>query len=251
VSQSGSESEQEFLAKYDASRFARPSVAVDVAIVTHSEGQLRALVYERDEHPAMGAWALPGGFVGIDEALDSAARRVLADKAGVDNVYLEQLFTFGRVDRDPRTRIITVAHTALVPFERLAHLNGGTWLAPIVVPWEGESGGPIMLLGRDGERIELAWDHAEILGAAVQRMRGKLDYSNIAFSLLPPAFTLRQLQKLHETISGRSMNKDSFRRRLIASGLVESTGTRQSEVGHRPAALYRFTGATAPIEGRH
>ena len=244
------DSDLQFLASYDASRFPRPSVAVDVAVITAAEGQLRALLVQRSAPPQAGRWGLPGGFLQLDEGLDAAAERVLAAKAGLRDVYLEQLYTFGAVDRDPRTRVISVAYVVLVPPSALAGLNGGTRVAPLQVPWAGETGGPVHALD-DRTPLPLAFDHADILGVAVQRLRGKLDYSNVGFRMLPPAFTLRALQHLHETVLGRSLNKDSFRRRLRASGLVEATGERQRDVGHRPAALYRFTGATAPREGRH
>lgn len=238
-----SQEEQAFLAGYDPNAFVRPSVAVDVVILTVAEGRLWAVLRPREQHPHKGRWALPGGFVGIDESLDSAAARLLRAKAGLEGVFLEQLYTFGRPDRDPRMRIITVAYYALVPAAQLAGVNGGAILAPLDVPWSGEQGGPVEPRDRDDQRLELAFDHAEILGLAVQRIRGKLSYTAIGFALLPPTFTLRELRLVHEAILGEPLNKDSFRRRLLASGDLEPTGERQEDVGHRPAALYRFTRA--------
>ena len=235
--------ETEFLATYDAGAFQRMSVAVDVVVMTAKDGALRAVLVQRDEHPQQGAWALPGGFVGYHEELEDAARRVLLRETGLADVYLEQLYTFGGVHRDPRTRVVSVAWIALVPPSRLDDLGGGELVA-LSVPWEGETGGPVDA----GRRV--AFDHALVLGTAVQRLRGKLDYTNVGFAMLPPSFTLRRLQALHETVLGRSLNKDSFRRRMLASGLVAPTGETEADVGHRPAALYRFTGATAPSEGR-
>ncbi len=235
--------ERAFLDSYDPTAWERPSVAVDVAILTVAEGQLWALLRPREAHPHRGLWALPGGFVGIDESLDDAAARVARDKAGLEGVFLEQLYTFGRPDRDPRMRIITVAYYALVPVARLAGVNGGAVLAPLDVPWPGEQGGPVEPRDHDDRLLELAFDHGEILGMAVQRIRGKLAYTDIGFELLPPAFTLRQLRLVHEAILGQPLNKDSFRRKLLASGDLEPTGERQADVGHRPAALYRFTRA--------
>jgi 8-oxo-dGTP diphosphatase len=112
--------------------------------------------------------------------------------------------------------------------------------ARITVPWEGETGGPIEVAGADGRELPLAFDHAEILGMAVKRLRGKLDYAPIGFQLLGDAFTLLELQKVHETVLGRPLNKDSFRRRMLASGQLEATGRMQDGVDHRPAELYRF-----------
>jgi 8-oxo-dGTP diphosphatase len=236
-------SEKEFLARYDASQYPHPSVSVDVALVTVDGGALKAVLICRGEHPALGKWSLPGGFVGMRESLDEAAARVLQTKVGIKGIFLEQLYTFGEPDRDPRTRVITVAYYALVDANLLArqpledkHMD----LVRLKVPWKGERGGPVEAVDADGKPRPLAFDHAEILGLVVKRLRGKLDYAPIGFELLPAKFTLRQLQSIHETILGRRFNKDSFRRRLLASGLIVPTGEREADVGHRPAELYRF-----------
>ncbi|MBI5018324.1 MAG: NUDIX hydrolase [Deltaproteobacteria bacterium] len=240
------EGEREFLAAYDACAFPHPSVTVDVALVTAAAGELRALLIRRQEPPCQGAWALPGGFVGMAESLDAAAVRVLEAKAGLRDVYLEQLYTFGAPDRDPRTRVITVVYFALVDAGRLEGLSGpDRALAALRVPWEGEAGGPVDALAEGGRPLPLAFDHRDILGVVVKRLRGKLDYSPVGFQLLAREFTLRQLQEVHETILGHRMNKDSFRRRMLATGLLEPTGQSEGEVGHRPAALFRFTQASA------
>ena len=236
-----------FLAEYDAAEFPRPSLTVDVALLTATDTALHALVLKRDRHPEVGKWALPGGFVGLDEGLDEAAARVVSEKAGLSGVFLEQLYTFGEPRRDPRTRVITVAYYALVPAERLAAAGvpGGdpADLARLQVPWAGEAGGPIEALDGSGRPLPLAFDHAEILGMAVKRLRGKLDYAPIGFQLLPEVFSLRALQQIHETISGRKTNKDSFRRRMLASGQLEATGERRTDVEYRPPELYRYSGA--------
>lgn len=238
--------EQAFLDAYDPDAFERPSVAVDLAILTASGLGLEVALVRRAEHPHRGRWALPGGFVGIDESLDRAAARVLRAKAGLRNVYLEQLYSFGAPGRDPRTRVISVAYYALVDPVQLAHHAGGQLqFGRIHVPWEGETGGPVEVRGAKGEALRLAFDHADILGMAVKRIRGKLDYTPIGFQLLPHAFTLRRLQDVHETILGHPLNKDSFRRRMLASGQLEATGERESQVGHRPAELYRFAKRSA------
>ncbi|MRS11904.1 MAG: NUDIX domain-containing protein [Actinobacteria bacterium] len=233
--------DSEFLANYDPAEFERPSVAVDVALLTVADGVLRVLLVEREEPPQAGRWALPGTFVRMDESLEDAARRALATKAHAADVFLEQLYTFGAPERDPRTRVLSVAYYALVDAGRLAHAD----LRRIRVPWEGEDGGPVEVVATDGEALSLAFDHAEILGVVVKRLRGKLDYSPIGFQLLPECFTLRQLQDVHETILGRPLNKDSFRRRMLASGQLEATGQREDEVEHRPAELYRFVHRSA------
>jgi 8-oxo-dGTP diphosphatase len=240
--------ERRFLSEYDPSAFERPSVAVDVVLLAIVEGRLATLLVERIEHPDKGAWALPGGFVRITESLDAAAARVLREKAGVSEIFLEQLYTFGDPKRDPRTRVVSVAYYALVDERRLAArtMRDSSMIARVGVPWEGEAGGPVTLQPADEAQREgtaplrIAFDHAEIVGTAVKRIRGKLDYAPIGFELLPAAFTLLELQRVHETVLGRSLNKDSFRRRMLASGRLAPSGASQEDVGHRPAALYRY-----------
>ncbi len=236
-----SQEEQAFLDSYDPGEWERPSVAVDIVVLTVAEGQLWAVLRPRSEHPHKDRWTLPGGFVGMLESLDEAAFRVLGQKTGLEGVFLEQLYSFGQPDRDPRMRVISVAYYALVPVGQLAGINGGAVLAPLDVPWSAERGGPVVARDRGDEILPMAFDHAEILGLAVKRIRGKLAYTDIGFELLPPSFTLRELRLVHESILGQPLNKDSFRRRVLASGDVAPTGERQADVGHRPAALYRFT----------
>jgi 8-oxo-dGTP diphosphatase len=242
--------EASFLAEYDAAAFPHPSLTVDVALLTATEDSLQVLLLRREHHPEIDKWALPGGFVGLDESLDAAAARVVREKTGLTGVYLEQLYTFGEPARDPRTRVITVAYYALVPIDRLraAGIPGAepTRLARLRVPWSGERGGPVEALDPSGAALPLAFDHDQILGIVVKRLRGKLDYAPVGFQLLPAVFSLRALQQIHEVISGRRFNKDSFRRRMLASGQLEATGERRTDVEYRPPELYRFTG---PAEG--
>jgi 8-oxo-dGTP diphosphatase len=239
--------EAAFLAEYDASEFPRPSLTVDVALLTAGEGSLQTLLLQRAQHPEIGKWALPGGFVGPGESLDAAAARVLRVKVGLTGVFLEQLYTFGDPARDPRTRVVTVAYYSLVPAPRLATAGvpGGeaARVARLRVPWAGELGGPVEAIDESGATLALAFDHATILGTAVKRLRGKLDYAPIGFELLPEVFSLRSLQQIHEVISGRSLNKDSFRRRMLASGQLAATGERRTDVEYRPPELYRYEGA--------
>jgi 8-oxo-dGTP diphosphatase len=219
--------EKKFLEQYDPNAFERPSVAVDIVILTVIDKQLEVVVVQRTEHPDLHEWSLPGGFVRITESLEDAATRLLRDKAGLEHVFLEQLFTFGQPDRDPRMRIISVAHYALVPPQKLEGLSAAK-LARVTPKG-------IELQGR---QHDLAFDHNDILQAAVQRIRGKLEYAPIAVELLPEQFTLRELQEVHEAILGRSINKDSFRRKVLASGELEATGDFESGQGFRPAELY-------------
>lgn len=222
-------------------KYPRPSVAVDVVALTVEGGTLHAALYKRSEAPHKGTHALPGGFVRIDESLDDAAARLMEAKAGFSGVFLEQLYTFGDVRRDPRGRVITVAYYALVDAARFKKMSAPAVSARIAVPWPGETGGPVDVLGAaDGKPLSIAFDHADILGLAVKRLRGKLDYTPVGFQLLPAEFTLRQLQEVHEAVRAEELNKDSFRRRMLTSGLLEATGARERDVLHRPAELYRF-----------
>jgi 8-oxo-dGTP diphosphatase len=233
-----------FLASYDASRYARPSVAVDVVLLAVAEGSLKTLLVRRASQPQLGRWALPGGFVGMDESLDAAAARVLATKAGLEDVFTEQLYTFGDPGRDPRTRVISVVYYALVEPARLeravAERDGhGLTLAEVAVTANGHVRS-VEAHAADGEVLPFAFDHGAILAAAVERIRGKLDYAPIGFELLPDTFTLLELRRVHEAILGRPLNKDSFRRKVLDRGLVEPTGERATGLGHRPPELYRF-----------
>ena len=229
-------------------RYPRPSLAVDIVALTVEAGELRVALYRRDAPPERGRYALPGGFMHIHESIEEAAARVLTQKAGLGGVFLEQLYTFGDLRRDPRGRVVTVAYYALVDAGRF-HAGGkrapAALSARVVVPWPGETGGPVDVVGGDGKTLPMFLDHADILGLAVKRLRGKLDYTPVGFQLLPLEFTLRQLQEVHEAVRGEPVNKDSFRRRMLASGLLEATGAHEREVSYRPAELYRFTRRSA------
>lgn len=245
-----SNEEQQYLDSYDASVFDRPSVTVDVVILTLREGHLEALLVKRKEHPFLNYWSLPGGFVQMNESLDEAAARVLRQKAGLDGVvgagreplsyhpvYLEQLYTFGSPERDPRMRIISVAYYALVEVSHIREIHDETALFKLRIP-EGEGG--VEIFDNKHKKYSLAFDHAEILGVAIKRIRGKLGYTPIGFELLPRRFTLRQLQEVHETILQKKLNKDSFRRKMLASGMLEATGELEQGRDFRPAELYRL-----------
>lgn len=237
--------EANFLAQYDAAQYNHPSVAVDIVLLTLEEQSLHTMLLQRDQHPARDHWALPGGFVGMDESVDTAAHRVLRQKANLNDVFIEQLYTFGDLGRDPRTRVISISYFALVAPEILRKAiadspSRSLMLAKVIVPWSGETGGPAQAVNESRSTLSLAFDHADILGMAIKRLRGRLNYSPIAFELLPAEFTLRALQNVHETILGRTLNKDAFRRRMLASGDLQATGRFQDQVDHRPAELYRY-----------
>ena len=226
----------------DLDRYPHPHLTVDVVLLTLRDGALHTVLVRRDDPPFTGRWVLPGGFVHLTDTLDAAAARVLETKVGLRQVFLEQLYTFGALDRDPRARVVSVAYYALVHERSLsaATVKPGLVHARVAVPWHGERGGKVALHAPDGSRLSIGFDHETIVGVAMQRLRGKIDYAPVGFELLPRDFTLADLQRVHEAVLDRRFNKDSFRRRLLASGQLRATGRREVDVGHRPAELYRF-----------
>jgi 8-oxo-dGTP diphosphatase len=176
--------------------------------------------------PFAGWWALPGGRVGEEESLDEAAARELPAPTAARDVYLEQLYTFGQPRRDPRGRVVSVAYVGLVADpERV----GGA--APD--KYAGVAWHPVSRLP------PLAYDHAAVVRLAVTRLRAKLQYTNLAYTLLPPSFTLGELQSLYEAILGRKLDRRNFRRRVLSLGLLRPL-RRMRRGAHRPAALYAF-----------
>ena len=230
--------EADFLKTYDAGMFAPYAVTVDLVLFSVIEGRLVTLVKRRDQHPFQGKWALPGGFVQPDEDLEAAAARVLLTKTPIEDVWLEQLYTFGAPDRDPRMRIISVAYFALLPeavFQ--AALEQDADMSCAVVALAGDAA-QVRLV--EGEALELAFDHSDMIAVAVKRLRGKIDYTPIALALLPDRFTLRELQEIHEAILDTQFNKPAFRRRILDAGMIEGTGEREPSGGaYRPAELYQ------------
>lgn len=214
---------------YDASKYERPSVTVDVVMMRLQQRDLQVLLVKRRSWPFEGMWAIPGGFVNIDESLETAAKRELQEETGVQDVYLEQLYTFGDPGRDPRTRVITVMYFALLNSE-LLHVRAASDAAD--VGWFSVYDLP-----------PLAFDHAKILDYTLNRLRGKLDYTTIAFNLLAEQFTLRELQRVYEIIMHKKIDKRNFRKKVLATGILEDTGDKKMEGTHRPARLYRFNPA--------
>jgi 8-oxo-dGTP diphosphatase len=241
--------EAAFLSRYDPSQYDQVAVAVDVVLLSTHEQTLRTLLVKRDDFPFKGNFALPGGFVAARENLAEAAARVCKVKAGIGDLYLEQLFTFGDADRDPRMRVISVAYYALIEASRFAELvaTGTSTVATLRVPWRGEAGGAITVHVENGPPLPLAFDHDRILGRVVKRLRGKLSYSPLCLALLGKNFTLLGLQHVHEAILGHALNKDAFRRKILASGWIRPTGAWQTGVVHRPAELYTATAEARKI----
>lgn len=206
-------------------RHPHPAVTTDIVIFTIRDGQLKLLLIKRGGEPYQGRWALPGGFVEMDEDLEASARRELEEETGVSGVYLEQLYTFGRPDRDPRERVITVAYYALIPSNQM-HLQAAT---------DAEAVGWFAF----EELPPLAFDHDEIVAMAHQRLVAKLDYSTIAFQFLPREFTLSELQNVYEIIRREPVDKRNFRKQVLALGKLAETKKMKRDGAHRPARLYR------------
>ena len=281
--------ESEFLKSYDVKAYDRPSVTVDMVIFTIMDRpqenyrklaarELKVLLVQRAGHPFKGKWALPGGFVQMNESLDDAAARELAEETGVHDVYLEQLYTWGDVGRDPRTRVISVAYMALVdsseimlePGDDAAEArwftvstqttaegtrlqNGGTErnrfytlsLEDESVSMQTELQKTVIETKKnrkETERIitpgELSFDHARIISYALDRLRKKVEYTDIVFHLMPEYFTLTQLQQVFETILGTELLKANFRRKI--DDKVVETPYFAETAGYRPSKLYKY-----------
>jgi 8-oxo-dGTP diphosphatase len=203
----------------------RVMVAVDVIAFCVRRDELQVLLVQRKHPPFEGMWAAPGGFIRADESLEDAACRELAEETSLSNIYLEQLYTFGDPNRDPRGRVISVAYFALLPTPGV-RLQAGSDAARVA--WHPVSNLP-----------ELAFDHADIINYALTRLRYKLEYSHVGFQLLPEEFTLTELQAAYEIILGESLDKRNFRRKILQAGILEETGQYRSGEG-RPAKLYRY-----------
>lgn len=206
--------------------YPHPAVTTDMVVFTIRDQQLKLLLIKRKLTPFKGKWALPGGFVALDEDIHECAERELAEETGVSGVYLEQLCTYGHPQRDPRERVITIAYYALIPSEKL-EIRAATDASD--VDWFGMD-----------ELPKLAFDHETIVQQAKQRLVTKLDYSTIAFQFLPAEFTLSEIQNIYEIILEAKMDKRNFRKWALALENIEETGDERREGAHRPAKLYRL-----------
>jgi 8-oxo-dGTP diphosphatase len=239
--------EERFLETYRPAEFPRPSVTVDLVILTVENGDLEVLLVRRNEHPFKNRWALPGGFVRVSddrndqgEDLDAAARRELEEETGLSketagHFFLEQVKTFGRPGRDPRMRVISVAYYALVRSSLVPLIRAGgdvsqtRWFSVAELPREQP----------------LAFDHAEILEATLEKARADLDRSTIAFELVPETFTVQELRGVHEAIRGEPLDPGNFRKkflRMIEDGHIEAARGKRPTAS-KPASVYRFTRA--------
>ncbi len=207
-------------------QYPRAALAVDCVVFGFDEGDLKLLLIQRAIEPFLGQWALPGGFVRVEETLDDAARRELQEETGVSRVYLEQLYSFGELKRDPRERVVTVAYYALVKLSD-HRVRGATdarnaaWFAIRELP-------------------RVAFDHERIIDVAFARLKGKVRYEPIGFELLPPKFTLTQLQHLYEIILEVPLDKRNFRKKILGMELLIETDEIEQDVAHRAARLYTF-----------
>ncbi|NRR22487.1 NUDIX domain-containing protein [Brevibacillus sp. MS2.2] len=283
------QTELEYLEAYDVSQFERPSVTVDMLVFTVmdeleenyrklSPKSLKILLVKRGEHPYIGQWALPGGFVAPGESLEEAARRELRTETNVDDIYLEQLYTWGDAGRDPRTWVISTSYMALVDSSSLqlqagddadeaewyriedrwvketktATIDGSItekWLELRLVHESEELSATIKItktvtgrtIRETREIVEtnnIAFDHAKIIQYALERLRNKIEYTDIAFALMPELFTLSDLQQVYEVILGRELLAAAFRRK-VADKVLETNQYRK-HAGHRPSKYFRF-----------
>ncbi|MNC10911.1 bifunctional nicotinamide mononucleotide adenylyltransferase/ADP-ribose pyrophosphatase [compost metagenome] len=281
--------EEQFLQTYDAGEYERPSVTVDMLIFTVmereqdnyrklSEKSLQLLLIQRGQHPYLGQWALPGGFVSVHESIEEAARRELFTETNIDNIYMEQLYTWGEVERDPRMRVISCSYMALVDrttlnvqagddaadaawFEvthqliessrreleqgyelekliRITLQNEQTTLSGVVKHVETVQGHVRKTHSQIVESEGLAFDHLLMVQYAIERLRGKVEYTDIIFNLMPPLFTLSELQRVYEIILGKELLAAAFRRKIADS--VTETEEYTKDAGHRPSKLYRY-----------
>lgn len=215
----------------------RPALTVDIVVFTLQDNQLKVLLIQRKEKPYQDYWALPGGFVNMEESLEEAASRELSEETGLRQAYLEQLYTYGAPQRDPRGRVVSVAYYALIRPDAFVRLEGDTDAAQAA--WFPTKTLPV-----------LAFDHAEIITYAIHRLQYKLEYSAVGFELLPEMFTLSEIQSTYEIILGESLDKRNFRRRILEANIIELTDSLRSGEG-RPARLYRYRpDAVAEIKAR-
>lgn len=206
-------------------------VAVDNCIFTVVDGRLQVLLIRMRKKPFEGMWALPGGLIDEGESLRDAAARILKEQTGVEGLYLEQLYTFDDRTRDPEGRVVSVAYYSLVPPVGLA--LGTTPKYEAVRFWDCQE-----------RPRELAYDHEAILGYAQARLQAKVQYSNVMWSLLPPRFTLRELQIAYEGVLSRRLDKRNFRKKILSLGLLRASGQKSKGGRHRPAMLYQFSSQT-------
>lgn len=264
--------EEEFLKNYDSSVFEKLSMTTDILIFSVSDGikenyrklkqkYFSVLLVKREDFPFKDKWCLPGGFVSIDEDLDSAAKRILEVETNLKNIYIEQLYTFGDPNRDPRMRIVSTSYMSLIDKNKLDEkiTKNASWFNINVLEDENTID---VILDNDIEQIKfkirkklrdkttdrydyevikndkLAFDHALVIVSGISRLKNKLEYTDIVFNMMPPYFTLGELQQVYEIILGKKLLAPAFRR--IIAGKVVKTDKYQTGGGHRPSVLFKY-----------
>ncbi len=265
-------SEEEFLKHYDSSQFEKLSMTTDIIIFSVSdsatdnyrklnEKHFSVLLVKRNDYPFKDKWCLPGGFVRIDETLDDAAKRILASETNLHNIYIEQLYTFGSVDRDPRMRIVSTAYMALIDKNMLNEKipQNASWFnmkileddKSIHITFDNETEEFSVVIRKTLKDLTtdrysydavknnyLAFDHAIVIASGISRLKNKLEYTDIVFNMMPEYFTLGELQQVYEVILDKKLLDPAFRR--IIADKVEKTDKVKTGGGHRPSALFRY-----------
>lgn len=215
--------EKSFLDKYDGNQYEKMSVTVDLALFSIMDDEIKVLLINRGEYPFKGYLSLPGAFVGINETLDDTVKRCLKQKAGLENIYFEQLYTWGDVNRDPRMRIVSVSYYALLSQEKVADMNiGSEHFYSVKKIIEGDK--------------KLAFDHKKIIKYGRERIKNKTEYTDIAFELAPEDFTLPQLQRVYEILLDKPLYKANFRKKVVDR--ITETEKMTSGDCHRPSRIY-------------
>jgi len=207
-------------------RYPHPAVTVDCIIFALHENDLKVLLIQRGADPYKNFWALPGGFVEIDENVDTAAERELAEETGMEKIFLEQLYTFGEPKRDPRERVISVAYYSLVRLKEHRPVAGSDALNTCWFPIR--------------QLPKLAFDHSQVMDMAIKRLQGKVIYAPVIFDLLPGKFRLNQLRKVYEIILERPIAADGFRKKILGTGMLTPLNEFDNSENGPPARLYRF-----------
>lgn len=220
--------EKEYLEAYNENNYKRLSVAVDLLVFTIEDDRLKIVLIERDEYPYKNMLSLPGVFVRQEEPLDEAAKRGIAEETGIQNIYFEQLYTWGEVERDPRMRIISVSYLSLVQSEKIQLAAGKRSVSVALYDVEEIFSG----------KAALAFDHKKMIEYGRERIKNKVEYTNIAFEFLPEEFTLPELQKVYEILLGKTLYKAGFRRKILP--ILEETERMTSGDAHRPSKYYRL-----------
>ncbi len=267
-------SEEDFLKDYDSNRYEKLSMTTDILIFSVSDGlqenyrklnkkYFSILLVKRDNYPFKNKWCLPGGFVGIDEDLEDSAKRILAKEANLKNIYLEQLYTFGNPNRDPRMRVVSTSYMALIDKNTLNQKisKNASWFNVIVFEDDKiidvtlDNGNEIIkfkilktLQEKTTDRYKyeilandsLAFDHPLVIVCGISRLKNKIEYTNIVFNMMPEYFTLGELQLVYEAILNKKLLDPAFRR--IIANKVEKTNKMKIGGGHRPAILYKYKG---------